>query len=379
MLDHNLCVVSVAGGRNSRSDQRRPRRNCAKAKLDWVYPEELQITTAYWWAPDSSVDRLSGNGRAAGGEIPDSEFARRATAKRNGSDIPPAGSANPIVKVFVRRCAGRRRRARWTPATNSDIYIPRVNWLPDSPPTGDRAAESRAGHARSARSPMPNPARRASSSPRRINIGSTSATICNSCATASASSGPANAPATAIFISTILTASKSRSSPTAIGKSPGSAESMKTRRPSISPRRRKAPLERHLYRVGLRWRGIRPRHARCRHARHQHVARPPTHISTRTRTAAHPPRQDLYSRRTATKIAALNENNSSGAGRIRAVPVEFLTVKTHDNILLNAMMIKPPDFDAIAKISGDRLSPTAARTRKSCEMPGAAPFFCGTK
>ena len=25
-----------------------------KGELDWVYPEELEITTAYWWAPDSS-------------------------------------------------------------------------------------------------------------------------------------------------------------------------------------------------------------------------------------------------------------------------------------------------------------------------------------
>src|SRR5258706_5844377 len=51
--DHNLWLVSVADG------QERPvpqggTEEIRKGELDWVYPEELEIKTAYWWAPDSS-------------------------------------------------------------------------------------------------------------------------------------------------------------------------------------------------------------------------------------------------------------------------------------------------------------------------------------
>ena len=52
--DHNIWIVDVAGGKERASPSAAPR-NFAKGELDWVYPEELEISTAYWWAPDSSA------------------------------------------------------------------------------------------------------------------------------------------------------------------------------------------------------------------------------------------------------------------------------------------------------------------------------------
>ncbi len=49
---HDLHVMDVASGKvkpltkGGTSDVR-------KAELDWVYPEELALSTAYWWSPDS--------------------------------------------------------------------------------------------------------------------------------------------------------------------------------------------------------------------------------------------------------------------------------------------------------------------------------------
>ena len=109
----------------------------------------------------------------------------------------------------------------------------------------------------------------------------------------------------------------------------------------------KSPLERHLYRVGLDGSGF----ARVTQDAGTHeinmAAGARAYLDTYS-DAGHPPRQDLY-RADGTKIATLNENAVPELADFALSPVEFLTVKTHDNVMLNAMMIKPADFDASRK------------------------------
>jgi len=52
--DHNLWLVNLNDGKeqgvtSGGTEETR------KGELDWVYPEELEIKTAYWWSPDSST------------------------------------------------------------------------------------------------------------------------------------------------------------------------------------------------------------------------------------------------------------------------------------------------------------------------------------
>ena len=54
LRDYNLWVVDVADGK-VRALTTHGSEEIRKGELDWVYPEELDITTAYWWAPDSSA------------------------------------------------------------------------------------------------------------------------------------------------------------------------------------------------------------------------------------------------------------------------------------------------------------------------------------
>jgi dipeptidyl-peptidase-4 len=61
-----------------------------------------------------------------------------------------------------------------------------------------------------------------------------------------------------------------------------------------------------------------------------------------------PPRQDVFDAE-GTQLATLNENKVRDLGEYHLSPVEFLTVKSHDGMPLNAMMIKPPDFDPAKK------------------------------
>ena len=52
--DRNVWIVSLAEGKE-RAITAGGTEDIRKGELDWVYPEELAIKTAYWWAPDSSA------------------------------------------------------------------------------------------------------------------------------------------------------------------------------------------------------------------------------------------------------------------------------------------------------------------------------------
>ncbi|HME11917.1 MAG TPA: DPP IV N-terminal domain-containing protein, partial [Candidatus Acidoferrum sp.] len=47
---HNLWIVDVASAKE-RAITHGGTEEIRKGELDWVYPEELEIKTAYWWAP----------------------------------------------------------------------------------------------------------------------------------------------------------------------------------------------------------------------------------------------------------------------------------------------------------------------------------------
>src|SRR5580700_4189414 len=101
-----------------------------KGKLDWVYPEELDARTAYWWSPDST--------KIAYYEMDERPVTRYSIADMSsptgGSEFtryPQAGEANPIVRVGVVNVTGGESKYMDTGA-NSDVYLARVNWLPDS-------------------------------------------------------------------------------------------------------------------------------------------------------------------------------------------------------------------------------------------------------
>ena len=127
--DHDLWVVEVASGRERRLTQGGSE-TLLNGELDWVYPEELSIRTAYWWAPDSS--------RIAYLQMNQSQVTRYPlvdllsyTGATTWMRYPKAGDANPIVRVGV--VGARGGSTRWMDiGTETEIYIPRVEWLRDS-------------------------------------------------------------------------------------------------------------------------------------------------------------------------------------------------------------------------------------------------------
>ncbi len=99
-------------------------------ELDWVYPEELDLSTAYWWSPDSKriaymqfdIAREFTYPQVALGGV-------RAVAEPER--YPQAGTANAEVRVGVVPAAGGA--TRWMELGDTRGYlIARVHWTPDS-------------------------------------------------------------------------------------------------------------------------------------------------------------------------------------------------------------------------------------------------------
>lgn len=127
--NHDLYTLPVASGREKRltRDGTSSRLN---ARLDWVYPEELDLKTAYWWSPDGrhiaylqfdvSNEQLYPHAALLGVE-PVYEPQR----------YPRAGSPNARVRLGVVPAGGGRTKWMDT-GTDRETYLARVQWIPGS-------------------------------------------------------------------------------------------------------------------------------------------------------------------------------------------------------------------------------------------------------
>ncbi len=99
-------------------------------ELDWVYPEELDLGTAYWWAPDSKRVAYLQFDTAREFTYPQVALSGlRAVAEPER--YPQAGTPNPEVRVGVVPAAGGA--TRWIDLGDTrGFLISRVYWTPDS-------------------------------------------------------------------------------------------------------------------------------------------------------------------------------------------------------------------------------------------------------
>lgn len=125
----NLWTLNLASGEKKQLTQGGSE-EILKAKLDWVYPEELSSRTAYWWSPDST--------RIAYFEMDERPVTKYAiydmSSDVGGIEItryPQAGEPNPIVRVGVIPVGGGETKWMDTGA-DTNVYLARVNWLPNA-------------------------------------------------------------------------------------------------------------------------------------------------------------------------------------------------------------------------------------------------------
>jgi dipeptidyl-peptidase-4 len=129
LREHNLWTVELASGQEKQLT-RDGNENLLEGELDWVYPEELNLRTAYWWAPDSSAIAFLEMDESRVVRYPLVDYLQLA-ATVEMEPYPQAGGTNPAVRVGVVDAAGGARRWLDT-GTIKDVYLPRVAWFPDS-------------------------------------------------------------------------------------------------------------------------------------------------------------------------------------------------------------------------------------------------------
>ncbi|MBZ5676494.1 MAG: S9 family peptidase [Acidobacteriia bacterium] len=129
--DWDLYTLDIASKRETRlttggSDTLR------NAGLDWVYPEELELGTAYWWSPDSrSIAYMQFD--LSREPLYPHEDLRGPRAIYEPQRYPQAGENNPDVRVGV--VSARGGNTRWMDVDGGkrqESLIARVGWTPDS-------------------------------------------------------------------------------------------------------------------------------------------------------------------------------------------------------------------------------------------------------
>src|SRR3984893_11093735 len=341
--EHNLWLVSVADGKE-RAFTEGGTEEVRKAELDWVYPEELEITTAYWWAPDSSAIAYFEMDEHKVAKYPLVDFSSP-EGDAEEERYPPAGGSNPVVRVFVAPVAGGEAHAMDT-GENTDIYIPRVNWLTDSKHLAIQRlnrqqtvldlliADATNGQARTALN---------ETDQYWININNDLHFLKDGkrFLWSSERSGYRHLYLYDLEGKQLAQITKGEWEVSAVdavdeGKSlvyfPGAA---------------KSPLERHLYRVSLDGSAI----SRITIHNGTHgvnmapdgsaFVEPYSDVMT-------PPRQDI-DRADGSLLRVVNENKVAELSEYHLSAPQFLSVKAHDVMPLNAVMIKPLDFDASKK------------------------------
>jgi dipeptidyl-peptidase 4 len=341
--NHNLWIASTADGKE-RPITTGGSEVLRKGEVDWVYSEELDLYTGYWWSPDSaSIAYL---------EMDESKVTQFSllnfesyTGEAELQRYPVAGGQNPTVRVLVASLSGGEPRVMDT-GSETNIYLPRVNWLPDS----HHLAIQRLNRDQNVLDLLLADAASGKTStlltekdPYWINVNDDLHFLKDGkrFLWASERTGYRHLYVYGIEGKQIAQITKGDwevSHVDGVDEAKGIVY-------FTSPE--KTPIERHFYRVNLDGSGFT-----------RLTKEDGTHIVTLSpasnfyvdmySNALTPPRQDLY-RADGTKAATINENKVEELAQYHLSPVEFFTIKARDGVSLNCSLIKPPNFDPSKK------------------------------
>ncbi len=340
---HNLWLVGILDGKE-RAFTTGGTEEIRKGELDWVYPEELEIFSAYWWAPDSSAIAYLEMDERKVTQFPLVDF-ESFTGEAELERYPVAGGNNPVVRVLVGSVSGGEPRAMDIGA-ETDMYVPRVNWLPDS----RRLAIQRLNREQTVLDLLLADTATGKSSTLLtekdqywINL-SHNLHFFNDGKRFLWSSERSGYRHLYVYgldgkqLAQLTQGDWEVSQVDGVDEAKGVVYFTATE---------KSPMERHLYRVGLDGSGF----ARITKEDGTHMVNlsPNANLYVDTYSnATTPPRQDLH-RIDGTKAATLNENNVPELAQYHLSPVDFFAVKSHDGVSLNCFLIKPPQFDPAKK------------------------------
>jgi dipeptidyl-peptidase 4 len=336
---HNLWLVGTAEGKE-RAFTTGGTEEIRKGELDWVYPEELDLLTAYWWAPDSTAIAYLEMNESKVTQFPLVNFESY-TGEAEQQRYPVAGGANPVMRVLVGAVNGGEARVMDI-GQETDIYIPRVSWLPDS----RRVAIQRLNREQNQLDLLVADARNGTSSllltekdPAWINVKDDLHFFKDGkrLLWSSERSGYRHIYLYGMDGKELAQLTKGNweiSHIAAVDEAAGVVYFMA---------KEKSPTESHLYRVSLDGRGF--VRISKEEGTHSVQVSPDAqfYLDSYSNTST-PARQDLY-RVDGIRTVTLNENKVADLAQYHLAPVEFSTVPAKDGVPLDCFLIKPPNFD----------------------------------
>jgi len=128
--DHDLYVLDLKTRKETRLTSNGSE-TLLNGELDWVYPEELELPTAYWWSPDSASIAYLQFDISHEPRYPQLDLLGR-KAIYEPERYPQAGAPNADVRLGVIAATGGP--TRWMDAghTEDQYLIARVYWTRDS-------------------------------------------------------------------------------------------------------------------------------------------------------------------------------------------------------------------------------------------------------
>jgi dipeptidyl-peptidase-4 len=343
LRNHNIWLVSTSDGKE-RAFTTSGTEEVRKGELDWVYPEELELYSAYWWAPDSSSIAYLEMDERKVTQFPIIDF-ESFTGEVEMQRYPVAGGNSPVVRMLVGSLNGGEPRVMDI-GTETDIYIPRVNWLPDS----RRLAIQRLNREQTVLDLLLAEVATGKSSTLLsekdrywINVRDDLHFFKDGKRFLWSSERSGYRHLYLYDLSGAQLAQLTKGNWEVIHLS-GVDEAKGI---VYFTATEKSPTERHLYRVDLDGSGF--SRVTKEDGTHSVQLSPFADFYVDTfSTAMTPPRQDVY-RIDGAHSAVLNENKVYELARYRLSPVEFCSLPSRDGVSLNCFLIKPPQFDPARK------------------------------
>ena len=129
LRNHNLYVHPVGGdGAQETALTTYTAPTLLNGEVDWVYLEELDVRSHYFWAPDSSAIAYLQMDEAKVPEYPITDFIPT-HVNIDPQRYPQPGDPNPGVRVGVVPVGGGATRWIALPFSQNNDYIPRFGWV----------------------------------------------------------------------------------------------------------------------------------------------------------------------------------------------------------------------------------------------------------
>lgn len=128
LRNHNLYVHPVAGGGKEVALTDTAPDTLLNGEVDWVYLEELDVRSNYFWSPDSKSIAYLQMDEAMVPQYPITDWIPT-HATIDSQRYPQPGDPNPAVRVGIVAAKGGKTKFIEVPCSANNDYIPRFGWI----------------------------------------------------------------------------------------------------------------------------------------------------------------------------------------------------------------------------------------------------------